>query len=514
MKELLGNLVQLLKSASGPTRVVLGAGVATLVLVTGFSAYRARNPHMSFLVGGLSNAEFSAVTSALGTAGIRFDTSSGHAPYSVFVEASKKYDARNAIALEGAMASGPRGITAAMGSSSVFKSSGERAQEMNARFWQEVEMQLERLSWVAAATVTASTPVRSPLGRARPPQVAVLLETRGLIEPSPQQRQTAATLVQRAFGVPAENIVVTDQNGTTLFDGSQDPRLADVLEFEQNFTATETRRAQEKLDQAFGPGMAVVSVKGEWLHDRMESVGERLDPKKLLLSESTTDTSTPASTPPPGGPAGVQANITLNDPTTASRASDDPATTNETRRDYDYARTTTHTLQDKPTLQRLSVTLLVDASMEDQKTVAADFVKNLVGYREGRDEFQVGAVPLATVERDEEGNPLAPVPVVVEAPNAMLTLLLERGVEIVAALAFIVLLARSLKRTKPKPAPATETRVAADVDEAEEEIDLELLAQRRVDEILENDPEKVGALLSRWALGESYYEEEEEAVAK
>jgi hypothetical protein len=39
----------------------------------------------------------------------------------------------------------------------------------------------------------------------------------------------------------------------------------------------------------------------------------------------------------------------------------------------------------------------------------------------------------------------------------------------------------------------------------DDEIDLDLLARKHVEELLERDPEKVSALLSRWALGEQFY---------
>ena len=45
----------------------------------------------------------------------------------------------------------------------------------------------------------------------------------------------------------------------------------------------------------------------------------------------------------------------------------------------------------------------------------------------------------------------------------------------------------------------------------EGESSAEELARRHVEELLEADPERVGALLSRWALGEDYYQQKVKA---
>ena len=85
--------------------------------------------------------------------------------------------------------------------------------------------------------------------------------------------------------------------------------------------------------------------------------------------------------------------------------------------------------------------------------------------------------------------------------------LFERGVELLAALAFLFVLFKSLKNGKFK---GDAEGAESDAGEApEEEIDLELLARKRVEELLEKEPERVSALLSRWALGESFYSSSE-----
>jgi flagellar biosynthesis/type III secretory pathway M-ring protein FliF/YscJ len=514
MRELLQSLLQRLQASTAATRLVIGVGLAGAVLVAGYSSYRASNPHMMFFRGDLDAADFSALTTALGNAGIRFETSTGSAPYSVWIESGKKHAAWNAVALEGALDVGPRGIDTS-GSASAFDASIERVQRATARHWQEVEKQLSLLTWVSGAKVTTSTPPRGVLGRQTLPTVSVVLLVRGATRPSVEQGSSAAAIVQRAFGVPPENVTITDQRGIPLFHGDEDRGLATILEFQHNYDAEMTAKAQEYLDRTYGPGMAAVSVHGEWLHDRVESVDENIDPKKkLIVSEAVEETVTPSAASI-GGPAGVQS--ILATPAAASTASPvDPATTNDSTRQYAYGTTTTHKLQNQPRLQRLSVTLLLDSSKAAEQEAAADVVKALVGFDETRkDLFTVTATKLHGLERDAEGNPLPfTAPEIPAAPSQVLTLLLERGVELIAAATFLFLLLRTLKRSK-KPieqqiAEAEQQAeaaiaAAAVVPDVAEELDEDALARRHVEDLIDSDPEKVSALLSRWAMGEDYY---------
>ncbi|MEZ6018754.1 MAG: hypothetical protein R3F17_01270 [Planctomycetota bacterium] len=139
------------------------AGVVLVLAVVGASMYRSANPHMAFF--GRPRQREARATRALSQAGIRFGTSIGGAPYTIFVESGSKYSAHNAIAAAGALDSGVQGIDTG-DASSAFDSSVERLQKADARFWQEVEQQLTALHWVRAAKVIAKASPQQILGRA------------------------------------------------------------------------------------------------------------------------------------------------------------------------------------------------------------------------------------------------------------------------------------------------------------------------------------------------------------
>ena len=76
----------------------------------------------------------------------------------------------------------------------------------------------------------------------------------------------------------------------------------------------------------------------------------------------------------------------------------------------------------------------------------------------------------------------------------------SRG-ELVAAVAFIVILFKSLRggSKRKAQAEATSAQEAAAERERPVEIDPEALAREQVEGLIQTDPERVGKILSRWA---------------
>jgi len=508
MKDLLQSLIRALKGTDLATRVIVAVGTLCAVAVVALAATWAGRPALVPLLSGLDETQFSAVTRALATAGLRYETSSPPGPYSVFVDESRRYEAQNAVHAAGALDLGPRGIPTGGGTSTIFLSKDERDQINLKRNWQELENQLRALAFVDEAVVRISPGLRSPLLARAPATVSVLVRLRGTEHLSRLQRQTLAAIVRNAANVPDENIVIADQFGNSLFDGVRDEALDNALQFERDFVTSETQRAQAFLDRVFGPGMAAVSIVGEWDHDRRETVDESFDPTKLKVSETLSETRTPIEPGVTGGPAGVASSI---DQAGAAPAGEVPfAETSENDTRYQYGSKTTHTVQAVPVLQRLAITLTLDSSLAERLDEARSMVEDLVGFQEGRDQMTATALPLAGVARDADGKVLPPEPEDVPAPpSRALTLLLEHGVEVLTAVAFLFVLLRSLRKAQPKPtesgAPGTGARSSgAAAFGPEEEIDVEALARRKIEQMVQDEPERVGVLLSRWALGDTY----------
>ena len=158
-------------------------------------------------------------------------------------------------------------------------------------------------------------------------------------------------------------------------------------------------------------------------------------------------------------------------------------------------------------LKRLSVALFLDDSIAPEAVQdLEDAVKAAVGYdAELRtDNMKTVRLPFAeeppaeAVEPGAAGDPSAATPAEPAAaeegsdePSAMTRMLLRRGVEVLTALAFIVLLLSSLRSARKGEAAAK----AAE----KQEVDPELLAQAQVQELLSSDPKRVGEILTQWA---------------
>lgn len=532
MKDYLYALLDQWKAASGATRgIVVLAASAVIALILWISGH-AGEPHFKLLYSNQDEQHAAAIQRALAGGGVRYQASQPPGPYSIWVEDAQYYQAQNLVALSGALASSPTGIpTSENGAAQVFLSASERAQHVMKREWQELEKQLQELDFVQRARVSTSTPDSSPLRKSAPPTVAVTLALAGNGDLSRAQAETVAKLVRFRFNVPPENVVISDQFGRSLYDGANAGELggaaATLLEHRSRFENELTSRTNAVLDRIFGPGMAYVVLSSDWRYEERERVKEAYDPKNLVTLEKTeTKSSTPAGSASGSGGGVTDIDIASpgapSAPSTASNAAP-PATpaeakTSETRTTSAAGKETELLRTSTPTLTRMTVSLFVDESLKgkfaavEKLTELQGVVKNAVGFDERRDAFSSMFTPFASVQRDEKGEIVPPPqPEVESAPSPMIELVLQRGVEIAAALVFLFVLLKALKST-PRAASASkpgggaylasasggvETIEAPVIDQNDPKY-LEALAKRQIEELVKTEPEKVGSMLSRW----------------
>lgn len=530
MKQLLGNLWTQFVAAGAPARWAVGAVLTCAAVVGGFSMYQARNPHFEVLVADLDDTMFNRAVAALANAGIRYRTTMPPGPYTVFVESPRKYEALNAIHLAGDFTGPARGIDADVtGTSAMFLGQRERDQRSEKRDWQETELQLEQLVFVSRAFVKVSGSAGGTLlgGRRDDRRASAVVNLRGGIVPDSSQRRTLASIVSKSTGVPLAQVIVTDQLGNLLFDGADEFGLESQLAIERAWQSSLERRLQGLLDQAFGPGLTIVGVNGQWRHVRQESVEETLDPSKKPRSKRTFKVEGTQTETAVGGPAGTYANTADTGTGQLRTGTSGNKSTNESEEQYAFGSKTTHLVAQPHVLERMSISLIVDESIADKLQVAERSVKGWATFDETRgDTFEGQTLALAGLARDEAGKPLPAEPApTVEPANPLVGKVLEHGIEIAAAVAFLVLLLRTLKSaSRPgrggragalaaSGGPGGTAVVKLDVDGkpmlsdllGDDDVDLDLLARKHVEELLEKDPEKVSALLSRWALGEQLY---------
>ncbi len=541
MNAVFANLLTQLKNAGPSARWAMGAVLGFALLVSGILAFQARNPHYVVLAADLDTAEFNTAITSLAATDIRFEPTMGPAPYMIKVEESRKSDALAAIYASGDFKGGARGISGGLaGSSSVFLGAGERKQREQKRRWEETEMLLEKVNFVSQATVKISGEETSPLARMRADtrRVSVILKLSGLASPTASQTRALVGIVIGGTGVAEDRIMIADQHSTVIFDGAQSDGAESLMALEEKFSRDKTGQAQQLLDRAFAAGLTVVTVNGTWKQVHEESLVSTMDPAKKPRSERTRKTETPEFQRAIGGAAGVAANTAEGSAATnAAPPAPAMATTNEKETAYSFGQTTTHKVQQPHQLERLSISLVVDSSLEESLADAEALVKGLVGFDETRGDIIVShATALPSLERDTDGAPVLPEPIEAPAPaNPMLKMALEHGLELVAGIAFLMVLLKSLKSAKAGATAGAAGGTGAagvgaragmagaaggsgggsvsgggggnpgEINEMDEAVDMDALARAHIEELLQSEPEKVSMLLSRWALAEDAF---------
>jgi len=504
MNDLIANLLESLRGTSAGTKLVAVLSGAALLAVIGLAAVVSNRPAYRPAFLGLNDHDVASVSRALAEAGVPFEVSPGGAPYTISVDEDDRSGAFAAAYGAGALDRPLRGIAAEEGVASVFNSAEERRQGVRKKDWGEMELMLETLSFVTTASVRTSAGRTSPIERDPAPLTAsVTLHTTARLTPA--QEDTVARIVSKGLGVDREQLMIADQEGNTIFDGSERADGGfdglDAQESEATHDSRLTRQANSVLDAVLGPGKAYVVVKSDWNYEASTSRSQAASGKGSVVIEETTNSTERQQPSQGGGVAGITSNVVAGENAAATppaRVDAPPAErTSQTTTKYAPILTTKEVVSDVPTLVRLSVALFLDESIQEDRAVKLESnVRAAVGYDESRgDSFSVATFTAPSVPESTQG-----AGTTVEEPsesNPMVDKLLRRGVEIVTALVFVVLLLKSLK-TSRKDAKAETAALAR----TEEPVDAELLARARVDELLRSDPDKVGEILSAWAREE------------
>lgn len=515
MNELIRNLAEALRNTdSGSKAIAAFVGMAVLLGVYFAVDHSSQSEFDKQLFDALNAKQFAAVGNALSAAGIPFDSSDEPGAFFIYVDEDDYIRAKAAAFAADAMKSSSRGLNTD-GGNNMFASATARDAIVQKKFWEEAENMLRTLDFVSDASVIVKRSRHNAYSRDAdaPAQAVATITTTTFGGLSEGQKQAVKSIALNASGVRPEELAIYTHKGETVFDGLEEGQdgIVDrqLLAHQRDWDQHQDDKVNDLLAKSFGPNMANVQITSEW--DWSQSVQEKRSAKKGTPTERTKIESERGVKSEVGGAPGLasnarEGNYGIDTGATTSAAGVQPSSkTSETTERFAPSSESTSTFNDQPTIKRLSIVAIVDESLildeagarnEALREELEGAIKAAATFDEARgDGFQLipkpGGLwaPEVVEGADEVAEEASP-------PSTLLPMLLRRGVEIVAAIIFVVFLLKSLKASRrPEQVEIT----AEQTQTTEEEVDPEILARAQVSDLLENDPERVGSILANWA---------------
>lgn len=522
MNEQLRNFTEALKATDLGTKLVVTVTAVALVAAMAIVGVVSKETHHEVAFSGLTDAEFASVSTAIAEAGIEFETRRGDGVNVVMTTKDDTRKARQVAWAAGAISVQVKGILGSSGAASnIFAGADEREQLTREKDMSEIEKTIEVLDYITQAELYLPKNLPSAFSAQRKENVSMVVRTKGGRALTSGESYTLALTLQGALGFPMDKIMITDQAGR-MIHGNQTADNAPIdgrtLEVQREYNLAEQERVNVELAKLFGPDKARVSISSEFDFSQ-STVVSRLAQKPVEISKRTSTTETPvgAASAAPGGVAGSSSNIASSGDSwgvgeaallTGDAAPTPPpsATTSETETASFIPTIDTTEIHNQPKLKRLSISLALDDSLIDKKAEVEANVKAMLGYDATRaDSFSSMTMAILAT----------PVPEVVEEPaeaapaesGLPMDMLIENAIELVTALAFIFLLLKGLKSTKGKKAAAAtaaegtrSSGVPGSPGSAPIEISPEALARAQVEDLVQNNPERVAQILSNWVV--------------
>jgi len=368
----------------------------------------------------------------------------------------------------------------------------------------EVAKKLTKLPFVKTADVMIARPQPTLFVEERKPVTAsvVIVPRNGRL--SEEQVYAVADFVAGAVdGLEPEHVTILDPRGRAL--NRQDGRLAasNHLEVQQQLETSLAERARGLLYAMVGPGRGSVEVAAQLDFQKTQETSEEFDadsavPRKEREEVSKTHGGSPQ------GPASVSNALSGG---VGGAAAGSTSSTQNIETDYEINRTVRTVVRDGSTIQRLSVSVVVDQTYEDRDAEIRDLVSNAVGLQPDRGDSITVAFTQALTPSDE------PIPAApsgpLNLPTSDLIRILETAGAVVALLVLFLLVRPVLKRSLGEltpPAPAVAVDSPARLGDSGEAPRLqapggEAVArspEAQLDHLIDHDPEKVAKIMRNW----------------
>ena len=406
----------------------------------------------------------------------------------------------------------------------------------------ELARTISTISEVAGARVHIALPQPSLfVGREQPTKASVVLKLRNNRQLQPATVTAITGLMAASVeSLKPESVVIIDNYGRPLSASGQQPEEADgvPLERQQHIERDLTTRLVTLLEPIVGPGRVRINVNAKLRSQTQEQTEERWDPNPVIRSRQSVSQGggSTAMAAAAQGIAGARSNLPPDPAPAAAAAAPAPQTAQaapvvvsppvgqlaETT-NYEVGKVTTHSLQPRGDIERLSVAVVLDderAASEKEKAKprsAADIQKihGLVAAAVGLDMERGDQLTVENIAFEEAPAEEIVTPTFIQqyAPQALeIGRILGVVIVVVVALLFVIrpMVRVALTRSTALQTATGTLAVPRTVEDLEAEIDAQLagavagqsrrmpVLTKRVAALTEREPENAARLLRTW----------------
>jgi flagellar M-ring protein FliF len=392
--EVYGQFGAVWRKLTGGQKVLLV--LVTFAIVSGVAGvvYWSSRLEMGVLFGNVNPKDAGAIQAQLEDEGIPFELAEGGR--TILVPRERVYELRNQLTQEGLVQGDGQGME-------IF----DTMQLGMTEFLQNINL-TRALEGELARTISWLNPVAAAKVHITRPKATIFTE----LQNSPTASVTlkmvpGRTLTQREVlgisnivasaveGLEPESVKIVDNKGRLLSrnaDELDDEIGGGQLEIKNTFEAAMAKKVQEQLDTVVGPNKVrvVINVDLDLQREtRQEKKFSYPEEGKVIRTEKVNTSDSSTSGPAGGGATGMESK--LNETAGASPTSD-RSTTEDSEREYAVNETNLDIVAGGATIERLSLAIMIDESLNEQSTEIEQIVKQAVGFDESRGDTATTAI--------------------------------------------------------------------------------------------------------------------------
>ncbi|MFH1999845.1 MAG: flagellar basal-body MS-ring/collar protein FliF [Planctomycetota bacterium] len=501
--EFTGQIGSIWKKLTTGQKMVIMLVSAMLIMGVAAVVYWSNQLEMGVLFGNMNPKDAGAIQAKLEDSNVPYELGDGG--QTILVPKDKVYELRNQLTQQGLIQGDGQGME-------IF----DKMQLGMTEFLQEVSYtralqgELSRtISWlsqVAAAKVLITRPKSTVFTELeKQPTASVTLKLVPGRTLSQREVMGITNIVASAVeGLDPENVKVIDNKGRLLTknSSSEEGEMAtSQLELKDSYESALTRKAQEQLDTVLGPGKVriVVNLDLDMVRQtRREKKYSNPEEGKVIKTEKINTEDTSRSSPQSGGATGTGSK--LDGETGSNSALADKSTMEDSTKEFAVNEVNLDEIDGGAKINRLTLAIMVDKSLEAQSDDIQGVVKHAVGFDETRGDtasvvVMEFSVPDISGTEEELGS--------YEQKEFILTMV-KHGIQGLSVVAVLLVLLKILKRTnrpmpalakaRPRPGMKQSTPVVEETPERAEN----KLIREEVLAVVQADPVMATDILHEW----------------